>query len=175
MRIYKCIFTDSEVLCDNDRMMPEQDGVVYAIQGRYMEVGGEDYGLSSNVDEDADEGATAEGTADGKAKVIDVVHNYRLMETSYDKKSYMAYIKGYMKAILDKIKATGDEERAKAFQTGAQTFVKGVLGSFDDYQFFLPALDDNANPDEAIIVLAKWEGETPTFYFWKDGLKGEKV
>jgi hypothetical protein len=175
MRIFKCINTDTEVLCDNDRVMPVVDDVVYAVEGRMIEIGGEDFGLAANVDEDAEEGAVGEGTADGKRKVVDIIHNYNLVETNYDKKSYMAYIKGYMKLLMEKIKASGDEERAKAFAANAQTFVKKVLGEFDEYQFFLPSLDDNANPDEAIIVLAKWEGETPTFFFWKDGLKGEKV
>jgi len=127
MRIYKCIFSGTEVLCDNDRPLSEEDGVVYAVPGRYIEIGGEDYGLASNVDEDAEEGATAEGGDNGKQKVIDIIHNYRLVETNYDKKSYMGYIKGYMKSVLEKIKASGNEERAAAFTAGAQTFVKKVL------------------------------------------------
>jgi hypothetical protein len=96
------------------------------------------------------------------------------METSYDKKSFMAYIKGYMKALNDKLKEA-DPAKSAAFMAGAQTFVKKVIANFDDYQFFLPPLSDEANLEESILVLCKWEGEVAKFYFWKDGLKGEKV
>lgn len=171
MKIYRDIISNNEVVCDNDRPFEEEDGVMYVVKGRYIEVGGEDFGISANVDEDAGEGATGEGVEDGRKKVIDVIHNNRYTETSYDKASYMAHIKGYMKVLLDKIE--GDEAK-KAFQTGAQTFVKKVIKEIDDYQFFIPEGNDE-DPDNGMIVLCRWDGETPIFYFWKDGLKGMRV
>ena len=171
MRIYKCVFTGDEVLCDNDMPLPVEDDVVYTMKGKWIEVGGEDFGISANVDEDAAEGATAEGGADGKTRVLSVAHQNRLMETSFDKKSYMAYIKGYMKKLKEKIEESGDSARSAAFMAGAQTFVKKVIGEFDEYQFFL----GESGNDEGIIVLCKWVGEDAIFYYWKDGLKGEKV
>lgn len=170
MRVFKCIFTGDEVLCDNDRPLPELDDVVYVVKGKWVEVGGEDYGISANVDEDAAEGATAEAGEHAKARVIDVVDRYRLMETSYDKKSFTAYLKGYMKKLKEKLDAE-KPDRSAPFMAGAQVFFKKVLGDFDDYQFFLP----ESGSDDGIVVLAKWEGEEANFYFWKDGLHGEKV
>ena len=175
MRVYKCIFSGAEVLCDNDRPLNLVDGVVYEVTGRMIEIGGEDFGMAANVDEDADEGVTADATAESKQKVVDVVHNYQLTETSYDKKSYMAYIKGYMKSLAEHVKETQGDEEAKKFMTGAQTFVKKVLAEFDEYQFFLPNAGDDADFEKAILVLCKWDGETPKFWFWSHGLKGEKV
>lgn len=174
MRVFKCIFSGVEVFCDFDRLLVTEDDVVYVLEGKYIEIGGEDYGLATNADEDAEEGAVAEGAESTKQRVVDVVHNNRLTETCYDKKSFMAYIKGYMKNLNDKLKES-DPARSAAFVAGAQAFVKKVVASFDDYQFFLPPLSDDANQEEAILVLCKWEGEVAKFFFWKDGLKGERV
>jgi len=174
MKIYKCIISGDEVLCDNDRPLAEMDDVVYAVQGRLIEIGGEDYGLAANADEDADEGATAEGVENAKQKVVDVVHNNRLVETQYDKKSYMAYIKGYMKKLNDHLKEN-NESRSAPFMAGAAVFVKKVIKEFEEYQFFLPPLNDEYDTNDAILVLCKWEGEVAKFFFWKDGLKGARV
>ena len=158
------------MLCDNDRPLVEEDDIVYVVKGKYVEIGGEDFGIGNNVDEDAAEGATADGGADAKVRVVDVVHSNRLVETQFDKKSYVAYLKGYMKAIKEKLDES-NPSRSAAFQAAAQTFVKKVVAGFDDYQFFMGPSSDEAG----MIVLAKWDGETANFYFWKDGLKGEKV
>lgn len=175
MRIYKCIFSGAEVFCDNDRPLVLVDDVVYELTGRMVEVGGEDFGLAGNVDEDAEEGATAEAGAEAKQKVVDIVYNYQLTETAYDKKSYMAYIKGYMKALNDTIKESKGEEASAKFMAGAQTFVKKVLADFGEYQFFLPNAGDEADYEKATLILCKWEGETPKFWVFADGLKGERV
>lgn len=171
MKIFKDIFTGSEVLCDNDRPLPVVDDIVYEFKGKYVEIGGEDFGISANVDEDAAEGATGDGTADGKTRVVDVVYNNRYTETSYDKASYTSHMKGYMKKIMETIT---DEDAKKTFQKNAATFFKKVLKDFDDFQFFIPAGNDE-DPDAGMIVLCRWEGEDAHFFFWKDGLKGERV
>ncbi|CAG9574623.1 putative IgE-dependent histamine-releasing factor [Leishmania major strain Friedlin] len=170
MKIFKDVLTGSEVVCDNDCPFDVEGDIMYVVNGRYIDVGGEDYGISANVDEDAAEGATGE-VAEGKERVVDVVYNNRYTETSYDKASYMAHIRSYMKQLLEKIE---NEEERKAFQTNAAAFVKKVLKDIDEYQFFIPEGNDE-DPDNGMIVLCRWDGETPRFYFWKDGLKGERV
>lgn len=170
MRIYKCIFTGDEVLCDNDRPLAEVDDAMYVVEGKYIEIGGEDYGISANVDEEAAEGATGDGTNDQKVRVVDVVHQNRLSETQFDKKSYLAYLKDYLKRVNEQLKETCPE-RSAPFMAAAQTFIKKMVPEFDDYQFFMGA----SNSTDGIIVLAKWEGEKAMFFFWKDGMKGEKV
>jgi len=79
MKIYRCIFTRDEVLCDNDRPLEVIFDCIYTIKGKYVEVGGEDYGISANVAEEADEGATAEAAKEEKAKVVDVVPHTNLI------------------------------------------------------------------------------------------------
>lgn len=170
MKIFKDVLTGSEVVCDNDKPFDVEGDIVYAVKGRYVDIGGEDYGISANVDEDAAEGATGE-VAEGKERVVDVVHNNRYTETVYDKTTYMAHIRGYMKALLEKIE--GDEEK-KAFQTNAAAFVKKVLKEIDEYQFYIPEGNEE-DPDGGMIVLCRWDGEVPIFYMWKDGLKGQRV
>ena len=176
MQIFKCWFCEAEVLCDSGVVLVEENGM-FTVKGKYMEIGNEDYGISANVDENADEGAVGEGTDDKKKRVIDVIYNNTLTETSFEKKAYMAYIKGYLKNLIEKLKELGkSEDEIKTFQSQAQTFIKTVIGSFDDYQFFYPDMSsDNADYDTAMVILCKWEGETPYFFYFKDGLKAEKV
>lgn len=170
MKIYKDIFTGDEIVCDDNMPLPVQDGVVYTKKGKYIEIGGEDYGISANVDEDAAEGATADGGESGKTRVINVVNANRYTETGFDKKSFMAYIKGYMKKVKDHLEEH-KPDRVAEFQAGATTFVKKVVAEFDDFQFYLP----ESQTDDGMVILSKWEEEDCVFYYWLDGLKEEKV
>jgi hypothetical protein len=58
------------------------------------------YGLISNVHSLIDTGANAsaeeadEGVEDAEVKVNNIVHSFRLQSTSFDKKGYLAYLKG---------------------------------------------------------------------------------
>ena len=45
-----------------------------------------------------------------------------------------------------------------------------MLGRFDEYQFYM---GESMDPD-GMHILVEWEGETPYFYFFKDGLIDEK-
>jgi len=154
MRIFKCLACNAEVLCDNDRPLLEENGM-YKVQGKYIEIGEEDFGLAANVDEDADEGATAEGTESKRQRVIDIVHNNRLTETTFDKAGFMGYIKGYMKTLMERIKAK-DEEYAKVFVANAQTFVKSVVSDLDNWSFYYPDMsDDAADYDTAMVIYCK--------------------
>ena len=57
--------------------------------------------------------------------------------------------------------------------TAAANFAKKVLTNFKDYDFYL---SESLSDDGQIILLGYGEdGQTPTFYFWKDAIKQEKV
>eukprot|EP00760_Papus_ankaliazontas_P008470 PhM_4_TR13834/c0_g1_i1/m.15669 len=170
MHIYKCLFTNQEVLCDNNTTLEVEDDVVYVMKGKYVTKGAEDFGISANVDEDAAEGATAEGAESGGEKVIDVVDQNRLSETAFDKASFLAWAKGYMKDVKGKLEES-NPDRVAAFQAGAQTFIKKLLGQFDEYQFFMSSDAEG----EGIVIPCIWEGETAKFLYFKDGLKAERV
>ena len=179
MRIYKCINCNAEVLCDNDRVIPEENGI-FKMPGKYIEIGNDDCGISANVDEDAEEGAAAEGNESSKVRVIDIVHNNRLQQTSFDKPGYMAYIKGYMRNLVEKLRANNTSaDEIAAFQSGAQAFVRAVVGSFDEWEFYYPDGGDEMDYETAMVIHVKWEGDDeaqlPIFHYFKAGLKAEKV
>lgn len=77
-----------------------------------------------------------EGVEETVQTVNNVVYSFRLQETSFDKKSYMTYIKGYMKALKNKLQQT-NPERVAVFEAKATTLVKKILANFKvTYRFF---------------------------------------
>lgn len=77
-----------------------------------------------------------EGVEENTQTVNNVVHSFRLTETAFDKKSYMTYIKGYMKTLKKKLEET-NPERVPAFEKGAAALVKKILGNFKVYIYQL--------------------------------------
>ena len=63
-----------------------------------------------------------------------VVHSFRLQSTQFDKKSYLTYLKGYMKSIKAKLQETNPDQ-VDEFEKGAQNFAKKIVGNFKDYEF----------------------------------------
>merc|ERR1712225_69517 len=109
---------------------------------------------------------------EGEQRVNNIVHSFRLTETQFDKKSYMTYLKGYMKAVKAHL-ATANPDRVAAFEKGAAAYAKKVLGSFNDWQFFT---GESMNPDGMVVLMNyREDGVTPYMVFWKDGLKEVKL
>ncbi|XP_062313054.1 translationally-controlled tumor protein homolog isoform X2 [Osmerus eperlanus] len=118
---------------------------------------------SAEVQDDGCESSTVSG--------VDIILNHKLQETPFDKNSYKAYIKEYMKAIKSKLDET-NPERVKPFMTGAQEEVKNIMGNIKNYQFFT---GESMNPDGMIGLLDyREDGTTPYMIFFKDGLDIEK-
>jgi len=86
-----------------------------------------------------------------------------------------AKLKGVAKTEYDALKA-----RFAAFKThfpALQKFVKDeILANFTDFDFY-KADSDNAVLGQTMIIPARYIGEavSPTFYFFVDGLHGEKA
>jgi hypothetical protein len=96
----------------------------------------------------------------------------RLSPTTFDKKSYLAYIKGYMKKLKAKLQET-KPERVEAFEKGAQNYVKKVIGSFKDWEFFT---GESMDPDGMVALLNyREDGTTPYLVMFKDGLEEVKL
>jgi hypothetical protein len=113
-----------------------------------------------------------EGVESTSQTVNNVVHSFRLVETQFDKKSYMTYIKGYMKALKKELQET-KPERVEAFEKGAASLVKRILTNFKDYEFYT---GESMNPDGMVALLNyREDGVTPFFTFFKDGLKEIKL
>ncbi|KAF9099581.1 hypothetical protein BGX27_000553 [Mortierella sp. AM989] len=126
---------------------------------------------------DVDIGANAsaeeadEALEDGEKMVNNVVYSGRLQSTSFDKKSYTTYMKGYMKAV--KAKLALDDVKGKEFENAVAADFKKILANFKDYEFYI---GESMNPDGAVLLLNyREDGVTPYFTVFKDGLREKKV
>ncbi|KAF2764505.1 microtubule/calcium-binding protein [Teratosphaeria nubilosa] len=169
MIIYKDVITGDELISDSYDLK-EIDGVIYEADCKKIAVGGETFDTGANASaEEAEEGAD-----DQVQQVIDVVHSFRLNETSFDKKSYLGHLKTYMKKVKEAIKARGgSEEEVAEFEKGASSYAKKIVGNFKDYEFLI---GESMDPDGMVILLNyREDGVTPYVTIWKHGLKEEKV
>ena len=104
--------------------------------------------------------------------MIDIVHSFRLQSTSFDKKSYLTYLKSYMKSIKTKLQES-NPERVPIFEKKAAEFAKKIVTNFKDYEFFT---GESMDPDGMVALLNyREDGVTPFLIFWKDGLNETKI
>jgi len=170
MIIYKDIISGDEMFSDAFPIK-EVDGIVYEVECANIQ-------KRKGVDVDIGANASAEGgdeeLEDGVEIVNNVVDSFQLSSTSFDKKGYLTYLKGYMKAIKKKLEEQeASAEDIKAFETGAGTYAKKIVGSFKDYEFYTGS---NMDPDAMIVLLNfREDGITPYLTYWKHGLTEEKV
>eukprot|EP00994_Dinema_validum_P004175 NODE_2212_length_743_cov_697.306916_g1654_i1.p2 GENE.NODE_2212_length_743_cov_697.306916_g1654_i1~~NODE_2212_length_743_cov_697.306916_g1654_i1.p2 ORF type:complete len:170 (-),score=68.17 NODE_2212_length_743_cov_697.306916_g1654_i1:175-684(-) len=168
MLIFKDILSESQDEILTDAYPLRDDGTIIEVDGKYIKMDAEndfDIGGNASAEEAAEE---MESTS---AQVINIVHFNKLVETSYDKKGYMASIKAYMAKVKAQLEAS-NPDRVAGFQKGAQEFVKKVLGDFNNYCFYTGEnMDANG-----MVVLCKFsdDGMSQVFYYWKDGMKEEK-
>ncbi|KAI6830721.1 Translationally-controlled tumor [Hortaea werneckii] len=169
MIIYNDIITGDELISDSYNLK-EVDGAVYEADCSKITVGGESVDIGANPSaEEADEGAD-----DSKQQVIDVVHSFRLNETSFDKKSYLSHLKGYMKEVKQKMKDNGaGDDQVTEFEKNAQAYAKKIIANFGDYEFLI---GESMDPNGMVILLNyREDGMTPYVTIWKHGVKEQKV
>jgi hypothetical protein len=170
MIIFKDIINDDELISDSYDLK-EVDGIVYEADCAMIEEGGIEVDIGANAS--AEE--AAEDLDDAKVKVNNIVSSFRLQSTTFDKKSYLTYLKGYMKAVKAKLEAKGaSAEEVKAFESGAQSFVKNkLIPKFKDFEFYT---GESMDPEGMIVLLDyREDGVTPYTIFWKHGLTEMKV
>ncbi|KAJ1835822.1 hypothetical protein IWW55_000882 [Coemansia sp. RSA 2706] len=167
MIIFKDILNGDELF--SDAFEPIEIGkVAMEVDCKMVPVGGEDINTGANAS--AEE--AGEQLEDSVQTVNNVVYSGRLQETQFDKKSYMTYIKGYMKAVKAKLAET-NPDRIPDFEKEAAALVKKILGNFKDYEFYV---GESMDPDGMVALLNyREDGVTPYFTFFRDGLKEEKV
>lgn len=167
MIIYTDILTGDELLSDAYDLK-EVDGVIYEADCDMIKVGGDNIDIGANPSaEDGDE-----DLEDGTEMVNNIVHTFRLQQSAFDKKSFLTYIKGYMKQIKAKLQESNPDEVA-VFEKGAQAYVKKIIGSFNDWEFFT---GESMDPDGMLVLLNyREDGTTPYVALWKHGLKAEKI
>jgi len=169
MRIYKDILSGDEIFSDNFKMKLV-DGVLYEVYGKLVSRKHGDVHIdgANPSAEEADEG-TDEAVETG----VDIVLNHRLMETQFDKKTYMTYLKDYMKKIIEKLQEKSPDQ-VDLFKTNINKVMKDILGRFKDLQFFT---GENMDPD-GIVVMIEYKDvdgvNMPVLYAFKHGLEEEK-
>lgn len=167
MIIYNDIFSGDELLSDAYDLKLVDD-VIYEGDCAMVKVGGDNIDIGANPS--AEDGG--DDLEDGAELVNNVVHSFRLQPTGFDKKSFVTYIKAYMKAVKGKL-LESDPEAVSVFEKGAQAYVKKVIGSFKDWEFFT---GESMDPEGMIIMLNyREDGTTPFVAIWKHGVKAEKI
>ncbi|KAJ2159899.1 hypothetical protein GGF46_002681 [Coemansia sp. RSA 552] len=176
MLLYKDIISGDELFSDAYPMTKKGD-LLYEVDCALINIGVGDIDIGAN--------ASAEGgdeqVEDSVETKINLVHSMRLAETSFDKKSYMSYIKGYMKKILAHLEEESKEgknpeaaaERLQIFKAKAPETIKEIVKNFKDYEFYV---GEGMDPDGMVALLNyREDGVTPYFSFFMDGLKEEKL
>ncbi|PAV21184.1 translationally-controlled tumor [Pyrrhoderma noxium] len=169
MLLYEDIISGDEMLSDAFPLK-EVDDIVFEVDCQKIVVKpGVDIDIGANPSAEEQEEALQE---EGAEQVINVVYSHRLQSTSFDKKGYLTYLKGYMKEVKTRLQQT-NPDRVEAFEKGAQAFAKKIVANFKDYEFYT---GENMNPEGMVALLNyREDGVTPYFTFWKDGLKEIKL
>ncbi|KAM3070751.1 hypothetical protein ACMFMF_008199 [Clarireedia jacksonii] len=151
--------------------MKEVDGIVYEVDCAMITLGAIEVNTGANA---SAEGGEDEGADDQEQKVNNVVNSFRYSNTSFDKKSYLSHLKGYMKAVKEKLKEkNASEEEISNFEKGAQTYAKKIISNFKDYDFWI---GESMDPDAMVILMNyREDGVTPYVTIWKHGLTQMKV
>ncbi|CAK9786212.1 translationally controlled tumor-associated [Cutaneotrichosporon oleaginosum] len=167
MLVFEDVLTGDEMLSDAYDIKTVDD-VVYEVDCQMIIVKEGDVDIGANPSaEEAEEALEA-----GAEQVNNVVHSFRLQSTQFDKKSYLTYLKGYMKAVKAKLETT-KPERVPVFEKAAAAFAKKIVTNFKDYEFYTGESMDT----EGMVALLNYreDGITPYLTFWKDGLREVKI
>ncbi|KAK4211955.1 Mss4-like protein [Rhypophila decipiens] len=169
MIIYTDIITGDEIISDSYDLI-DVDGVAWEVDCAMIVEGAVHVDTGANASAEEAE----EGVEDADVKVNNVINSFRLQSTSFDKKSYLTYLKGYMKAVKKALQDAGkSEEEVKEFETKAQGFAKKIIANFKDWEFYT---GESMNPDGMVVLLNyREDGTTPYVVVWKHGLKAMKV
>jgi len=102
MIIYVDVISGKEIGSDSYPEKEEPAGILQ-LETKKVKLGDEDGGVAANVDEDADEGATAEEGDKSVKEVINLVHSHQLVLVDLDKKTFQSLMKGYWKLLTKKL------------------------------------------------------------------------
>ncbi|KAH0840139.1 translationally controlled tumor-associated [Lanmaoa asiatica] len=165
MLLYEDILTKDEIFSD---AFPVKliDDIVYEHPSHLCPLAHLHTGANPSAEEQD------EGVEDGAEQVNNIVYSFRLQSTTFDKKSYLTYLKGYMKAVKAKLQET-NPDRVEVFEKGAAAYAKKIVANFKNYEFYV---GESMNPDGLVALLNyRDDGITPYFTIWKDGLKEVKL
>ncbi|KAG9017955.1 hypothetical protein FRB90_012841 [Tulasnella sp. 427] len=170
MLLYTDIISGDELFSDAYPMKVIDD-VIVEVNCRMIVLkdGDVDIGANPSAEE------VQEAVEDGAYTVNDVVYSFRLNQTSFDKKSYLTHLKGYMKALKAKIaeKYPDNPDKVTEFETKAAEQSKKIIGNLKNYDFYT---GESMNVDGMVALLNfREDGTTPYFTFWRDGVQERKL
>ncbi|KAJ7498876.1 translationally controlled tumor protein [Mycena latifolia] len=167
MLLYEDVITGDEMFSDAFPVKVVDD-IVFEVECAMITIKEGDVDIGANPSAEEQEEALEEGAQ----QVNNVIHSFRLQSTVFDKKSFLTYLKSYMKAVKAKLSET-HPDRVDAFEKGAAAFAKKLVANFKDYEFYIGG---SMNPDGMVALLNyREDGVTPYLTFWKDGLKEIKL
>lgn len=171
MRIYKDIFTGDEMFSDTYKIKLIDD-VLYEVYGKLVTRKQGDVqieGFNPSAEE------ASEGTDEAVVSGVDIVLNHRLSETYAfgDKKSFTAYLKDYMKKLVQRLEEKSPDE-VSVFKNNTNKVMKDILGRFKDLQFYT---GESMEIDGMVAMLEyrDMDGDSvPVLMCFKHGLEEEK-
>eukprot|EP00250_Pteridium_aquilinum_P001863 c12070_g1_i1 orf=265-768(+) len=166
MLVYQDLLSGDELLSDSFPYKEIHNGILWEVDGKWVVKGALDVDIGANP---SAEGGEDEGVNDESVKVVDIIDTFRLQEQPpFDKKTFVAYIKKYIKNLTEVV----PEERKEEFKKGIEPAVKWLLTKLKDLQFFV----GESMKDDASLVFAYYkDGATdPTFIYVADSLKEVK-
>ncbi|WP_210992728.1 translationally-controlled tumor protein [Streptomyces sp. C3-3] len=166
MIVYKDRFNGDELASDS---FPVKDTGLF-LEVDCKTVSRQKVGSLSGAGLDGGDGSDAEAEAGEVIAVIDLVGETRMVETSYDRKSYLGHIKAYT-SRLRQVVAEGGDQNVEEWQTAVAEEVNRVVASFGDWKFYT---GESMDPDAMVPLLGRREDGQMYFRFFKDGLVTEE-
>jgi len=172
MKVFKDIFSDDEMFTEAYQVEVVDD-LLYLVRGNLRTekftldesaIGG-NKSAEGEVDDDVEEAAKTD---------LDIVLNNRLQELKMDmgKKEYKADLQKYIKEVKKWLQEH-KPERVEFFEKNAITAFNYLAKRFKHFGTFYKG--ETMAPNGMLVPLDWGEDEnTPTFIFFKDGLKEEK-
>merc|ERR1712151_862328 len=161
--VQKCVFSGSEMCSDAFETTESYDGFIIECPSQMVTKDAMQFDIGDSDDVN-DEAQTVNNVADG----------FGMSAMDLKKGAFQAYIKKFMGKVKTHLEEN-NADRVADFMKNATAAVKYLLGKFDDLEFFL---GDNDPTMEGHIGIACWKDpeadSAPTFFYFKDALKGEK-
>jgi hypothetical protein len=201
MLLYKDVLSGDEMFSDAFPIKVVEQ-IVYEVDCTMITVKqGVDVDIGANPSAEEQED---DALVEGAVQVNNVVHSFRLETTPFDKKSYLTYLKGYMKQVKmrleEEVKAledTKNTEKAEmkkkdlaVFEAKAQVYAKKIIANFKDFEFVKSPFGSlrfsliigsqytgsSQNPEGMVALLNyREDGITPYLTFWIHGLEEQKL
>ena len=164
MRVYKDMISGDELCSDAYPQAWIYNDACMEVKASYTKKGSDQIAIASDdvIEED-----------DNAETVINIVDAFQLNEITFTKKDFMAWVKGFLKLVSERLEADGKQDRVPEFKKGATELVKFIVAQFDEFQIFT-GQSYNMEGALAFCYTKNQDDDGPTFLYFADSLKEEK-